>query len=443
MIELDEWLGSGPTRSTERRTVILPAAARQMLHELRQHQAELELQNEALQRTSILAEKANLAKSEFLSSMSHELRSPLNSILGFAQLLECGSPPPTPSQQGKVEQILRAGWYLLSLINEILDLASIESGKVALSLETVPLAEALLDCQRMIEPQADSAAIHVNFQQLSNPLLVIADPIRLKQVLVNLLSNAIKYNRVNGTVNVTVNFSVAGRVRISVQDTGNGLSPKQLAQLFQLFKRLGQEGGSVEGTGIGLVVAKRLTELMGGKIGVQSTVGVGSVFWVELGMAQALPGSARGQQAFAGQRPALAGFDQAPASVLYVEANQANRELVEQILAERPNLQLFTARDGKQGVEMARCKRPHVILMGINLPVIDGIEALRQLRQDPITQYIPVLAVSASAMPTDIVKGLQAGFFRYLTKPIKMDEFWCALDLALACAQTSFSSKTD
>ena len=405
------------------------------INELKRLDQELLDKNLELQRSTIVAEKANLAKSDFLSSMSHELRSPLNSILGFAQLLECGSPPPTPLQQGKVEQILRAGWYLLTLINEILDLASIESGKLALSLETVSLAEVLLDCQRMIEPQANSAGIRINFQQFTSPLLVIADPTRLKQVLVNLLSNAVKYNCANGTVDVTVNLSAARSVRVSVQDTGEGLSADQRSQLFQPFNRLGQQGSGIVGSGIGLVVAKRLTDLMGGKIGVQSTVGVGSVFWIELGIAQALPVTAFALQSSAGQRAAPARFDHAPGSVLYVEEDQANMELVEQILAERPKLKLIKAQDGKVGIEKARSMRPQVILMDINLPGISGIEAQKILRQDPVTQHIPVLAISASAMPLDVVKGLQAGFFRYLTKPLKLDEFLATLDVALEVAQ--------
>ena len=410
------------------------------INELKRLDQELGLKNIELQRNAAVAEKANLAKSEFLSSMSHELRSPLNAILGFAQLLESGSPAPTPSQKGKIEQILRAGWFLLSLINEILDLASIESGKLALSLEPVSLSDVLLDCQSMIGPQADSADIGINFQPFTSALQVIGDPQRLKQVIVNLLSNAIKYNRINGTVNVTVNSSVAGVVRISVHDTGEGLSEDKLSQLFQPFNRLGQEGSSIEGTGIGLMVARRLTELMGGKIGVQSTVGVGSVFWIELGTAEALPIAALAQQGLAEPGSARTQPEHINGSVLYIEDNQANRELVAQILAHRPHLQLVTAPDGTQGIAEARKHRPHVILMDINLPGISGIEALKSLREDAATRHIPVLAISANAMPLDIVKGLQAGFFRYLTKPIKIDEFWSALDLALTFAQTRLAS---
>jgi PAS domain S-box-containing protein len=391
--------------------------------------------NLALQHATLVAEKANLAKSEFLSSMSHELRSPLNAILGFAQLLETGTPALTPAQQVKTEKIQRGGWYLLMLINDILDLALIESGKLTLSLAPLSLARVLLECQSMIEPQAERHGIRVDFPQLASQFMVTADPLRLQQVIINLLSNAIKYNRSHGTVNLTVDTAAAGVLRISVHDTGNGIPEEKLSQLFEPFNRLGQEGSTTEGTGIGLVVTRRLTELMGGKIGVQSTVGVGSVFWIELEAAQALPEvkddtAASKDEA---QRPAPARPDPAPCTVLYVEDNLANMELVAQILATgRPNLQLLRAENGTQGIDMARNHRPQVILMDLHLPGISGLEALKVLRRDPATRHIPVLAISANAMPHDIAKGLAAGFVRYLTKPFKIDEFLAALDLALS-----------
>jgi signal transduction histidine kinase/CheY-like chemotaxis protein len=391
--------------------------------------------NQELLRATRVAEKANRAKSEFLSSMSHELRSPLHSILGFAQLLEVSTPALTPSQQGKNKEILRGGWYLLTLINEILDLALIESGKLALSLEPLPLAQVLLDCERLIEPQAQSSGIHVSFPSLDSELLVIADPVRLKQVLVNLLSNAIKYNRTDGTVDVTVSAGSTGKLRISVHDTGEGLSDEKMAQLYQPFNRLGQESSATEGTGIGLVVARRLTELMAGTIGVQSTLGVGSVFWLELGIAPPLTIPAVAHRT--AERPPSAGPASpslSPCKVLYVDENRANMELVDQILADRPKLQLLRARDGLEGIEVARAHLPQVILLDINLPGLSGVEVLKILRQDPATRHIPVLALSANAMPLDVVKGLSAGFFRYLTKPFKVDEFLKALDLALALA---------
>ena len=242
-------------------------------------QVELELHD-----AMAVAEKANLAKSDFLSSMSHELRTPLSAILGFAQLIESGSPAPTVSQKRSVDQILKAGWYLLDLINEILDLALIESGKLSLSLEPISLSEVMHECQAMIAPQAQKRGISVAFPHIEIRYFVEADRTRVKQVLINLLSNAIKYNKVGGTVVVDCIASTAGRIRICVKDSGDGLTPDKLAQLFQPFNRLGQEANAEEGTGIGLVVCKRLIELMGGVIGVESAVGKGSVFWIDLNL---------------------------------------------------------------------------------------------------------------------------------------------------------------
>jgi len=376
------------------------------------------------------AEKANLAKSEFLSSMSHELRSPLNAILGFAQLMESDATPPTPSQKASIDEILRAGWYLLELINEILDLAQIESGKLSLSPEPTSLAEVMLECQAMIEPQAQQRGISMTFPQFDVPCFVAADRTRLKQVLINLLSNAIKYNQTGGTVVLDCAGSTPGRIRLNVRDTGPGLSPEKLAQLFQPFNRLGQERGAEQGTGIGLVMSKQLVELMGGVLGVESSVGVGSVFWWELAAAEAprLDAKTTAPEAVA-RAQAQPG---APLStLLYVEDNPANLKLVEQLIARRPTIRLLTAVDGNQGIQLARAHQPDVILMDINLPGISGIEAMKILRDDPATARIPIVALSANAMPRDIEKGLAAGFFSYLTKPIKVKEFMEALDAAL------------
>ena len=392
----------------------------------------------ALEAAKVTAESANAAKSEFLSNMSHELRSPLNAILGFAQLIDSGAPRPTPAQKDSIDQILHAGWYLLELINEILDLALIESGKLSMSLEPIALAEVLADCQSMVEPHARKSGVSLNFGTTGCAVVVRADRTRLKQVVVNLLSNAIKYNREGGKVEVRCGAGSAGRVRVSVRDTGQGLTPEKLAQLFQPFNRLGQEGGVEEGTGIGLVVSKRLVELMGGVIGVKSQVGVGSEFWVDLLAATALEAPESAALPLA-QSAASESADTATAAavrtVLCVEDNPANLMLVERLLARRPDIRLISAVDGRRGIEMARQMQPDVILMDINLPGISGVTALRILRADASTAHIPVVALSANAMPRDIEKGLEAGFFRYLTKPIKLAEFMLALDLALAQAK--------
>ncbi len=411
------------------------AAARDMTDHKR---FELTLQetNGELKGAKALAEKANLAKSDFLSSMSHELRSPLNAILGFAQLMQTDVPLATPSQQENISQILEAGRYLLKLINEILDLATIEAGKVMLALEPVSLGEVMLECQTMIEPQAQRAGLRMTFPEFRTPTFVNADRTRVKQVLINLLSNAIKYNRADGRVEVTCVPAARGHVRISVKDTGNGLPPEKVAQLFQSFNRLGQEGGAEEGTGIGLVVTKRLVEVMGGSIGVESFVGEGSTFWVEL-IAEAAPRrlDTGGAEPTAVEEPTLPGAERVR-TLLYVEDNPANLRLVVRIVARRPDLRLLSAINGTLGIELARASRPDVILMDINLAGMSGIKAMQILRADTQTAHIPVVALSANAMPRDIERGLEAGFFRYLTKPLNVDEFLDTLDIALAFAAT-------
>ncbi|OIN91060.1 MAG: hypothetical protein AUJ20_12565 [Comamonadaceae bacterium CG1_02_60_18] len=414
--------------------------------------------NRSLQAARIQADRANLAKSEFLSSMSHELRSPLNAILGFAQLMEAGTPAPTPSQRNSLAQILKGGWYLLQLVNDILDLAAIESGKAALSMEDVPLAAVMVDCQDLVEPLAMAKSVTLRFPPTPQPWSVQADPTRLKQVLINLLSNAIKYNTPGGLVEVSYSTPAPQRLRISVRDTGPGLAANQLAQLFQPFNRLGQETSATKGTGIGLVVSQRLVTSMGGELGVTSTVGVGSVFWFELNLssvtavavlpvkldpapdappatpavtlATALPVSSGTRVAPA----TVAAHLPTPRSVLYVEDNPANVTLIEQLLVARADIHLLSAQDALQGIAMARSLQPEVIVMDIHLPGISGLEALKILQADPTTAPIPVLALSANAMSHDIEKGLAAGFYAYQTKPIKVHEFMAALDQGLALA---------
>ena len=387
-----------------------------------------------LQKAKAVAEKANLAKSDFLSSMSHELRSPLNAILGFTQLIESDIPPPTASQKASIDQILHAGWFLLELINDILDLAVVESGRLSLSLEAVSLPEVLIECQAMIEPQAQKRGISMSFPKFDAPCFIKADRMRLKQVLINLLSNAIKYNRAGGTVVVDCDLTLPGRLRIGVRDTGAGLPPELLAQLFQAFNRLGKEATGEEGTGIGLVVSKRLVELMEGTIGAHSTVGTGSVFWIELGSAvdphidfiKSVSTTHTAIPEGAGKRTRL---------LLYIEDNPANLKLIEQLIARRSDLRLLTAQNGTDGISLAHGYLPDVILMDINLPGISGIEAMKIIRLDPTTAHIPIVALSANAIPRDIEKGIEAGFFRYLTKPIKVNEFMETLNETLAFAE--------
>lgn len=386
--------------------------------------------NLELNKAKNLAEKANRAKSDFLSNMSHELRTPLNAILGFAQLIDASNPPPTPAQKRSVLQILQAGWYLLDLINEILDLTLIESGRLPLSMEMVSLPGLMRECKAMVEPQALNRNITLNFPEFDSAFVVSADNTRLKQVLINLLSNAIKYNRPNGKVTVTCKEYRPGRARISVEDTGEGLSPEQLSQLFQPFNRLGKENSNEEGTGIGLVMTKRLIKLMGGKIAVESTVGKGTLFSVEL-----LMGTENPMVIVNNEIPLIPKLptknNATKYTLLYVEDNPANLTLVEDIMESRADFFLLTARDGFAGVEQARLAQPDLILMDINLPGMNGTEALKILTRDPLTKHIPVIALSANAIPHDIEKGLAAGFFRYLTKPIRINEFMSTLDAAL------------
>jgi CheY-like chemotaxis protein/anti-sigma regulatory factor (Ser/Thr protein kinase) len=277
----------------------------------------------------------------------------------------------------------------------------------------------------------------MTFPKFDIPYFVKADRTRVKQVLINLLSNAIKYNRINGSVAVDYMASTQGRIRICVNDTGEGLTPDKLTQLFQPFNRLGQEASIEEGTGIGLMVSKRLIELMKGEIGVESTVGVGSVFWIDLNLTTP-PQPAASQPTAVGQ--ARAPTDAQLHTLLYVEDNPANLMLVEDLIQRRPDIRLLSAQDGYRGIEIACASRPDVILMDINLPGISGVQALKILRADPVTAHIPVLALSANAMPRDIARGLDAGFFRYLTKPIKVNEFMDVLDLAVAFAKTNRNS---
>jgi signal transduction histidine kinase/CheY-like chemotaxis protein len=402
---------------------------------------QLELANSELELAIEEARAANQAKSAFLSAMSHELRTPLNAILGFAQILSSNAMPTTPEQKLEFSNhILKSGRHLLTLINEILDLAKVEAGALTLSMEAVGLGDMLAECRTMIGPLASQRGIRVLFPDGCLDVQLRADRTRLKQVLLNLLSNAVKYNREGGAVVLECSDAGPQRLRLSVRDTGMGLDPAQVAALFQPFNRLGQEGGTQEGTGIGLVVTRRLVELMGGEIGVTSSPGVGSVFWIELGLqptAAAAPalledGAQQGAVADAAAGAQVPQADGAPHLLLYIEDNPANLKLVQEIVRFRPDLRLLSAPDGHVGLSLARSQPPEVILMDLNLPGMSGFEVLAQLRRDPATRAIPAIALTANAMPHDVERGLAAGFDRYLTKPIEIGKFNEAIDGVLA-----------
>lgn len=419
----------------ERRLAQLEVMQLNSVLEQRVHERtmQLETSNGQLALAKQAAESANQAKSEFLSNMSHELRTPLNAILGFGQLLASENLPYSARQQHEFTQhILKAGHHLLDLINEILNLAQIESGRLSLSLETVDLDEVLSDCRNMVQPQCEQRGIRLLFPD-AHGLCVEADRMRLRQVLLNLLSNAVKYNRDGGSVVLECSVADESRVRISVQDTGMGLSPEQMQSLFQPFNRLGQEAGPIEGTGIGLVVTRHLVEMMNGQIGVSSMVGMGTLFWVELRSAvPSSPALAAVQPTRIEQAMVVVKPDDARAMVLYIEDNPASLRLVEEILSYRNDLQLISATHAQQGIKLAQTYQPRVILMDNNLPGMDGLQALSMLQADARTSHIPVVALTASAMPQAIADGLEKGFFRYVTKPIRIEDLTRAIEQALA-----------
>ena len=373
------------------------------------------------------AERANRAKSDFLSRMSHELRTPLNAVLGFAQLIEREPAEPLqPLQRERVLQILRGGGHLLELINEVLDLARIESGALTMQVEPVHVVGLVQDSLQLVAPTARAAGVALDgpsFGDAAGPDAVgvlHTDATRLRQVLLNLLSNAIKYNQAGGHVRVQVTGSPCG-VRLEVSDTGPGLQPEQQARLFQAFDRLGAEQGGVEGTGIGLALSKALVDLMGGQIGVRSTPGRGSTFWIDLPRgnppALAAPASSPASPAAMPTEPATAGPLR---RVLYIEDNRVNQIVVESMLARLPGVQVALASDPVEGLEMAFEQPPDLVLLDIQLPMMSGYEVLQRLRAEARTAAVPVIAVTANAMPEDLERAREAGFDDYVTKPLEL-----------------------
>lgn len=366
-------------------------------------------------RRAEMADLANRAKSEFLSGMSHELRTPMNAILGFSQLMEFDQSL-APEHKRGVREIRKAGDHLLALIDEVLDLAKVESGHVSLSPEPVDLPALIGECLVMTQPMAHNRGLHIS-HACRHGLCVRADRMRLKQILLNLISNAIKYNRDGGAIRIEAQPECDDRVRISVSDTGHGIAEERKAGLFQPFNRLGAENSAIEGTGLGLTITRRVTELMGGTIGVASEMGVGSTFWIELPGAAPLPPHASPAIPVDGdlRRKDIPDIQR---TVLYIEDNPANLKLMAHILSKRTYTRLLTAHATALGIELAQAHRPDLILMDINMPGMDGYRALKLLKADPQLNNIPVVAVSANAMEADIARSKVAGFSDYIVKPI-------------------------
>jgi PAS domain S-box-containing protein len=372
------------------------------------------------------ADRANRAKSEFLSRMSHELRTPMNAVLGFAQLLQLDHQ--SPEQEEATGEILRAGKHLLELIDEVLDIARIEAGSLRLSLEPVDTVEVASECLSLLGPQADQEGVRLMLEAQDDPssIHVIADRQRLKQVLLNLVSNGIKYNRQAGSVRVGIGRTGLGsRITIDVTDTGRGIAPERMEHLFAAFDRLGAEETGIEGTGLGLALTKPLVEAMGGTLRVSSEPGTGSTFSVELA-------SADESRVLAGDQPGSEdvpiGALSAPRTILYVEDNLSNLKLMERVLARRPGITLLSAMQGRMGMTLARAHLPDLVLLDLNLPDMPGEELLSRLNADPATQRLPVVVISADATSGQRTRLLEAGARNFITKPFDVDQLLQLID---------------
>ncbi len=377
------------------------------------------------------ADRANRAKSEFLSSMSHELRTPLNAILGFSQLMEMDDALPEEHKEN-VQEIIKAGEHLLVLINEVLDLAKVESGRVELSLEPVEVCAIIAECLPLVDALANKRSIMLSHMGLQG-VMVRADRMRLKQALLNLISNAIKYNRDGGSVHIEVQEADQPEkhgLRIRVTDTGPGIPKERLNQLFQPFNRLSAENSGVEGTGIGLTITRRIVEMMGGSVGVESEVGKGSTFWIELPMESAPDAEPEPRHDTGINASPLKGQKK----LLYIEDNPANLKLVAQILKNHDHIDLLTADNPELGRELALLHKPDLILLDINMPRMDGYQLLEIFKSVEELTKTPVVAVTAKAMEQDVQRGLASGFSGYLTKPLDIPSFLKTIECCLSGA---------
>jgi signal transduction histidine kinase/CheY-like chemotaxis protein len=376
--------------------------------------------SEEVQEANRLLREADSAKNDFLSRMSHELRTPLNAILGFAQLMELAEL--AANEQDSVGQILRAGRHLLSLINDVLDLSGIESGRVRLSLETVDFRGLTTEVIELLRTTASGRDISLETADLP-PVLVLADRQRLKQILLNLVSNAIKYNRRGGHVAIVAR-TTDGRLEIGIQDDGPGISPEHQTRLFTPFDRLGADKSEVEGTGLGLALSRSLAEAMGGAIRLETSVGHGSTFWIDL----KLSGDEASEVTTSSTEDP--NYVNAAGALLYVEDNLANAKLMERVVEQFSSLRLITAMQGSMAVELAENHQPGLILLDLNLPDVPGEVVLSRLKAEPRTRDIPVVVVSADASPRQAERLREKGALAYVTKPFDIVEL---LELISSC----------
>ncbi|WP_295640180.1 ATP-binding protein [uncultured Methylibium sp.] len=380
-----------------------------------------------------LAEHANRTKTEFMARMSHELRTPLSAILGFTQILQRDTPGTlVPAQQRELEHVLHAGHHLLSLIDDLLDLSRVEAGTLRLDLTEVDAADVVRDAMRQMAAQAEARRISIELEVPAQALPAVhADRTRLRQVVLNLLSNAVKYNRPGGRVTLTLSAG-DGMLHLRVTDTGPGLTPQQVEQLFQPFNRLGREGGDIPGTGIGLIITRSLVELMAGRLEVVSAPGVGTDFHVELPLS---PSREAAGEHSGGPEPApQAAAPPGAGAVIYIDDEETNRILMQAYLAARPAVRLQSTGSGHEGIAMARAAPPDLLLIDMMMPGMSGLDVLAAVRADETLRGLPCIAISANAMPEEIDAAMRAGFDGYLVKPLAVDMLLREIDRRLCPA---------